>query len=57
MFWLQEAAHKTAEHAEQAEEHASPIIVQIGLLQRQCELAGRARDLLLPRLMDGEILP
>jgi F-type H+-transporting ATPase subunit a len=29
MFWLQEAAHKTAEHAEQAEEHAPPIIVQL----------------------------
>jgi F-type H+-transporting ATPase subunit a len=29
MFWLQEAAHKTAEHAERAEEHASPIIVQL----------------------------
>ena len=29
MFWLQEAAHKTAEHAEQAEEHAPPIIVQV----------------------------
>jgi F-type H+-transporting ATPase subunit a len=29
MFWLQEAAGKTAEHAEQAEEHASPIIVQL----------------------------
>jgi F-type H+-transporting ATPase subunit a len=29
MFWLQEAAHKTAEHAEQAEEHAAPIIVQL----------------------------
>jgi F-type H+-transporting ATPase subunit a len=29
MFWLQEAAHKTAEHAEQAEEHTPPIIVQL----------------------------
>lgn len=29
MFWLQEAAHKTAEHAEHAEEHAPPIIVQV----------------------------
>jgi len=29
MFWLQEGAQKTAEHAEQAEEHASPIIVQL----------------------------
>jgi F-type H+-transporting ATPase subunit a len=29
MFWLQEAAHKTAEQAEHAEEHAPPIIVQV----------------------------
>jgi F-type H+-transporting ATPase subunit a len=29
MFWLQEAAHKTAERAEHAEEHAPPIIVQV----------------------------
>jgi F-type H+-transporting ATPase subunit a len=28
MFWLQEAAHETAEHAEEAEHHA-PIIVQL----------------------------
>jgi F-type H+-transporting ATPase subunit a len=28
MFWLQEAAEKVAEHAEEAEEHASPLIVQ-----------------------------
>jgi F-type H+-transporting ATPase subunit a len=28
MFWLQEAAHETAEHAEEAEHH-SPIVVQL----------------------------
>lgn len=28
MFWLQEAAHKTAEHAEEAE-HEAPIVVQL----------------------------
>ncbi|PWT96206.1 MAG: ATP synthase F0 subunit A [Blastocatellia bacterium] len=28
MFWLQEAAHKAAEHAEEAEEFHAPIIVQ-----------------------------
>ena len=28
MFWLQEAAHKTAEHAEEAEHHA-PLVVQL----------------------------
>jgi F-type H+-transporting ATPase subunit a len=29
MFWLQEAAHKAAEHAEKVEEHHAPIIVQL----------------------------
>jgi F-type H+-transporting ATPase subunit a len=29
MFWLQEAAHKAAEHAEKVEEHRAPIIVQL----------------------------
>jgi F-type H+-transporting ATPase subunit a len=28
MFWLQEAAHKTAEHAEEAE-HEAPVVVQL----------------------------
>jgi len=28
MFWLQEAAHEAAEHAEEAEHHA-PIIVRV----------------------------
>lgn len=29
MFWLQEAAHKAAEHAEKVEEHHAPIVVQL----------------------------
>ena len=28
MFWLQEGAHKAAEHAEEAE-HEAPIVVQL----------------------------
>ncbi len=34
---------------------ASSILTQIAVLQRQSENAARARDLLLPRLMSGEI--
>lgn len=35
---------------------ASSIVTQIAALQRQSENAARARDLLLPRLMSGEII-
>ena len=37
------------------EETASVILTQMGILERQSEKARTARDLLLPRLMSGEV--
>jgi type I restriction enzyme S subunit len=36
-------------------EFSSQILAQIAKIQRQSEKAAEARDLLLPRLMSGEI--
>ncbi|MEL6706523.1 MAG: restriction endonuclease subunit S, partial [Bacteroidota bacterium] len=36
-------------------EHISPILEQLGLLADQIEKLKQARDLLLPRLMSGEV--
>ena len=41
--------------AESFQLFASSIFDQVFLLKRQMEIAGKARDLLLPRLMDGRI--
>ena len=41
---------------EKFEANTSPILEQIGILQRQITEAIKARDLLLPRLMNGKVI-
>lgn len=45
----------TPELLRRFDDFASPILAQIANLEQQSQRAAAARDLLLPRLMSGEI--